>query len=211
MIWLIVLIFIAVAIVFVMHFRRQARAREAASAERMKAFLDQARAANSGAHGGAGANAGTSTPSVAPAAPAPAAARETKLEPMQTASGIRLRAPALSAPQQAAYRLLKNALVGQEVLAQVSLAAMVAPSDDVTGFAREAALRRLADTQLDFLVCDGAFKPLAAVQCGARTGKAAQDAAYAQSCVISLGMRWVELDPLALPAAEVLRQRVLEA
>lgn len=207
MIWLILLILVAAVVVFAMHFRRQARAREAASAERMKAFLDQARTGTTGATGAPGSQAGAPVPAATPVPPA--VAREAKPLPAQTVSGIRLRAPVLGAEQQAAYALLKSALVGQEVLAHVSLAAIVAPSEDVTGFAREAAQRRLTDTLLDFLVCDAAFRPLAVLQCGARAGKAAQDAAYAQSCALSLGLRWVELDPSSLPPADVLRQRVL--
>lgn len=202
MIWLILLIFIVVMVVFVMHFRRQAKAREAASAERMKAILDQAR--TSGAAGADGAKASPVTPAAAPP-------REARPQAVQTVSGISLRAPLLDAEQAAVFRQLKSALPDHEMFAQVSLAAFVAPGNDVTGFAREAAARRLTDTPVDFLVCSAALTPLAAVQCGARSGKAAEGAAYAQACAASLGVRWVELSPQALPPPQVLRQQVLGA
>lgn len=201
MIWLILLIFIVVMVVFVMHFRRQAKAREAASAERMKAILDQAR--TSGASGADGAKAAPLTPAAAP--------REARPQAVQTVSGITLRAPLLNAEQAAVFRQLNSALPDHEMFAQVSLAAFVAPGNDVTGFAREAAARRLTDTPVDFLVCSAALTPLAVVQCGARSGKAAEGAAYAQACAASLGVRWVELSPQALPPPRALRQQVLGA
>jgi Protein of unknown function (DUF2726) len=96
-------------------------------------------------------------------------------------------------------------------LARVSLIAFIQPAENLAGFAREAQERRLADAVVDFLVCDKSMKAVAAVQCGAPSGKAAQHSAFAAACVVSTGMRWVELPPNALPSREAVRATLLGA
>lgn len=188
---------------FVWNFRRQAAAREAASAERMKAFLEQARAE-------AAARAGHSA--AAPDAPAAIPVRQAPPPPSpppSLLSGFGLRTPMLNAEQQALYRLLQTGLPDHLVFACVSLAAFIQPADNVVGFAREAQERRLADVLTDFVVCDASAKAVAAVQCGARSGKAAEKAAFAAACAAATGVRWVELSPQALPPPAEIRARVL--
>lgn len=208
LVWLVLLVAIIAIAIFILNYRRQAAAREAANAERMKAFLEQARAGKS-------TDAPTPTLSAAAipaaAAPATAAASARPIKPAPDVAGFSARHPMLNAEQAALYRLLKSALPSHEVFAQVSLAAFIAPPADLTGFAREAQLRRLADAVADFVVCDSAMKVVAAVQCGARSGKAAESAAFAAACVAGVGIRWIELSPQALPTREQLAQRVLGA
>jgi hypothetical protein len=200
--WLVLLLVAVAVAVFVWNYRRQAAAREAASAERMKAFLDAARSnapANAPADEAARhAAVGGATINRTPAPVAPAAI-----------TGYVPRAPLLNAEQRALHVLLKHSLPDHEILACVSLAAFIKPADNITGFAREAQQRRLADAVADFVVCDGSMKAVAAVQCGARSGSAAQSAAFAAACAASTGVRWVEISPQALPGADDIRQRVL--
>jgi len=199
LVWLVLLVIAAVIAGFVWNYRRQAAAREAASAERMKAFLEQSRGNNATA---------------APAAPpdsvkdpvAKPAERHLKAPPNVT--GYALRAPLLNSPQRTLFHLLRVGLPEHEVFACVSLAAFIQP-DNLTGFAREAQERRLADAVVDFVVCDKSMKAVVAVQCGARSGKAAENAAFAAACIASTGLRWVEISPDVLPQRDEIRQRVL--
>jgi hypothetical protein len=197
-IWLGLLLVVVIIAVFVWNYRRQTAAREAASAERMKAFVEQARAA-----------AGSELPAAAAkTATTPVTAQGAK-PPLPLVSGFKARTQWLSSEQRALFALLKSGLSGYEVFAQVSLATFIQPADNLTGFAREAQERRLTDAVVDFLVCDGSMKAVAAVQCGPRSGKAAETAAFAAACVLSTGIRWVEMAPRALPRVEEIKQQVL--
>ena len=104
------LLVVAVVIaVFVWNFRRHAAAREAASAARMKAFLEEARAK-------AGRSA-ADTPAAAPAS-APAA-----ITPQPQTSAFTARTQLLSPDHSLLYRLLKSGLPDHDIFARVSLAA----------------------------------------------------------------------------------------
>ena len=200
--WLLILTPVVAIAVLVWNYRRQAAAREVASAERMKAFLGKAAT-------DAKADPAGSPLSAAPMPDTPAV-RGVRAQP-QAVSGFASRAQLLNAEQLAIYRLLKSALPEYEVFPQMSLSSFIQPAENLTGFAREAQMRRLADTTVDFLVCDRSMKPVATAQCGARTGKAAENAAFAAACVASTGVRWVEFSPGALPSFEGLRTWVLGA
>ena len=190
-----VLVLIVVIAVLVWNYRRQTAAREAASAERMKAFLEQARAA----------------PGRAADAPVAAVEPVTRSVRQPDIEGFTARTPLLNTEHLAFFHLLKSALPEHEIFARVSLAAFVRPAENLTGFAREAQERRLADATTDFLVCDQAAQPVAAVQNGVRSGKAAQTAAFAAACVVSTGVRWVEISPQVAVQREEIRRQVLGA
>jgi hypothetical protein len=208
--WLVVLLAVVAIAVFVWNYRRQAAAREAASAERMKAFLDAARSNAPASDAASDAPAENNKATINRTAAGTAAARATPVA-AATVSGYVPRTPLLTAEQRALHGLLKNSLPDHQVFACVSLAAFIQPADTVTGFAREAQQRRLADAVADFVVCDASLKAIAAVQCGARSGKAAESAAFAAACAASTGVRWVEISPQVLPDAADIRQRVLGA
>jgi hypothetical protein len=196
-IWLLLLLPVVAIAVLVWNYRRQAAAREAASAERMEAFF-----------GKRNADAITKTADDrAPAAPPPRGARPQ----LFAVSGFTVRAPLLSAEQLAVYQLLKSALPECEVFPCMCLSAFVLPDEKLTGFARAAQTRRLADAMVDFLVCDKHMKPLAVMQLKNSTGKVAETAAFAAACTAAIGVRWLELEPAALPAVEDLRTLVLAA
>lgn len=199
-------IVVVVVAVLVWNYRRQAAAREAASAERMKALLGKG-AGDAPVNLAdvqlktAGARSASTTPQQAVVKPKP-----------QIVSGYVARAQLLPAQYVSLYRLLQSALPQHEVYPSVSLKAFVQIAENSTGFAREAQERRLTDTEVDFLICDKAFKPLAAIHCAAnRVGKAAEMAAFTAACVVSVGMRWVELSPEAPPAPDAIRAQVLGA
>jgi hypothetical protein len=201
MFFLVLLLGIAGVGAFIWNYRRQAAAREAASAERMKAFLEQARAQVATRE-----PATLSTVSGAPAAQNPL---RTAPPLVSQLTGFVLRAPLLQGQQAVLFDLLKTALPEHAIFACVSLAAFIRPADTAVGFAREAQERRLTDAVLDFVVCDRLLNPLAAVHGAARSGKPAEAAAFAAACVVSHGLRWVDLSLQALPDAAEIRQRVL--
>ena len=200
LLWLIPVVFIGA---LVWNYRRQAAAREAASAERMKAFMEQK---------GGGANA---NPAIEPlATPAARAAPPKTALPAASPlvfSGVSARAQLIGADQLPIYQSLKNALPEYEILPRMSLAAFIQSAENLTGFAREAQQRRLADAFVDYLICDKSLTPLAAVRCGARSGAAADSTAFAAACVASAGVRWVEISPPAPIARDALRALVLGA
>ena len=198
------LLLVAVIIaVFVWSYRRQTAAREAASAERTKAFVAQARAA-------AASEKPAATTKTAASSVTSVTAQGAKSS-LPLVSGFKVRTQWLSTEQRAMHTLLKSGLPGCEIFAQVSLATIIQPAENLTGFAREAQERRLTDAVVDFLVCDGSMKAVAAVQCGLRSGKAAETTAFAAACVLSTGIRWVEIVPPALPRVDEVKQQVLGA
>lgn len=190
---------VVVIAMFIWNYRRQAAAREAASAERMKAFLEQTRA-NSSVPPADGLLA---TP---PAGPAAAARRVQPQPQMQFPAGFTARARLLDVEQTALYHLLTSALPEHAVFARVSLAACMQPTEHLTGFAREAQQRRLADATVDFLVCDTTMKPLAAI-CLTGAGGAGTHQ-FVQSCVATTELRFLVIDARALPKPDDIRSRV---
>lgn len=200
---------VVVLAVLVWNYRRQAAAREAASAERMKALLDRTT-------GGAPVN-----PAVVqlqtPATAAPAPLQSAVKPKPQVVSGFALRAQLMPADDMQIFHLLQSTLPQHEVFPRVSLTAFIQLAENLTGFAREAQERRLADAAVDFLICDKTLKPVAAVHCetgngsAGRVDKAADMAAFTAACVASVGMRWVEISPGAPPAPDAIRALVLGA
>ena len=195
--WLLLLAPVVVIAAFVWNYRRQAAAREAASAERMKAFLEQTRASPSARP----ADRQLTTPAARPAA----VARRVQPQP-QIAAGFTAHARLLNAEQTALYHLLKGALPEHAVFARVSLAACLQPAEHVTGFAREAQRRQLADATVDFLVCDSTMKPVAAICLNGAGGAGAHP--FAQSCVAETELRFMVIDARALPKPDDIRAQV---
>ncbi len=206
LLYLLPVVVVVMVVVLVWNYRRQAAAREAASAERMKALL--------------GKGAGDAVVSPVDIQLKTVGARNVSRAPLQSVvkskpqvvSGFVARAQLIPAEYVPIYRLLQSALPQHEIYPCASLKVFVQIAENLTGFAREAQERRLADAAVDFLICDKTFKPLAAIHCGAgRAGKAAEMAAFAAACVASVGMRWLELSPEAPPAPDALRAQVLGA
>jgi Protein of unknown function (DUF2726) len=208
-IFLAVLVGVVVIAVFVWNYRRQAAAREAASAERMKAFLEQARATAKMNPNSVSTGYATSPTATPAAAPVPAVKAPLPVSGVSGVNGYAVRTSLLTREQAVLYQLMKMGLPDYHVFACVNLGAFIQSTEALSGFAREAQARRLADAMVDFLVCDKSLKAVVAVQCGAPSGKAAETAAFAASCVASTGVRWVEVSPAALPRRETIREVIL--
>ena len=208
---LLLLVPLVVIGVLVWSYRRKVAAREAASAERMRALLGNSRVDTKTPPAGSAPVTATAKPSAATAKPFAdmprlPAANPATVVPLKPASvtGFSVRAQYVRAEYVPVYRLLQSVLPQHEVFPQVMLAAFIQPSPGLTGFALEAQERRLAGIEVDFLVCDSALKPVAAVHCG--TPEAVP---FAAACVAAAGMRWVAIVPDTLPAPGDLRARVL--
>jgi Protein of unknown function (DUF2726) len=225
---LMVLAPIVIIAIVVWNYRRQNAAREAASEERMKAFLEASGVAAKGGAANA-ANAvsaikaansvdaligGAATPKVTPA---PVAVTPVKTLPAppskpQVVTGFTARAQLVAAVQLPVFQLLQSALPRHAVLPRMNLAAFINPPAYETGFALEAQQRRLIDATVDFLVCDPQLKPVAVVQCKSGTpAPVPAQIAFAAACAVSTGIRWIVLAPEALPPPEDIRSRVLGA
>ena len=196
--WLLLLTPVIALAVIVWTYRRKMAAREAASSERLKEILSKVPA-----------DGAANDPRPAPFSAAAPASTSRASTPSRPPLDFALRERVLTPPQSVLYYLLKSNLPDHEVFAQVSVAAFIDVPAAVSGFEREARQRRLAAAVADFVVCDKSFKVVAAVQCGAREGNAADVAAFARACCESVSLRWVEVMPDALPKREAIRSIVL--
>ncbi len=201
MTWLFLIVPVVVIAAMVWYYQRKISAREAASADRLKAFLEKPPADEATANTvlQAGFFAPEPVANVAPPASA-SAAKE-----------YAVRAGLLTPPQRVLFYLLKTNLADCEVLAKVSVAGLIDIPARFRGFERETRERRLALVIVDFVVCDKAFKPTAVVQCRPADSGDDMHSAFARECCAVAGLRWVDVSPAALPKRETLRAVVLGA
>jgi len=73
----------------------------------------------------------------------------------------------------------------------------------VPGFEREQRLRRLAQHELDFVICDKDLRVVAAIELNQEN--AAPERELKAGCLKSAGIRLIELDPRALPRRDEIR------
>lgn len=100
------------------------------------------------------------------------------------------------------YYLLKAGLPDSEVFAGVSLARVVGAA----GEGREQQLRRLAQYQLDFVVCDKNMQVVAVVEVESAAGAdAAGDRRFKSDLLKQAGIRLIRINPAALPQREQIR------
>jgi len=110
------------------------------------------------------------------------------------------------------YRLLKAGVPDHEVFAHVTLASVVGVPDGVSGNAREQQLRRLAQYQLDFVVCDKSLRVIAAVELdSARAADAAGVQRFKADCLKAAGIRLVRVNPSEPPRREDIRSLITGA
>ena len=146
----VVLALVAIIGILIWSIKRKAREREAAGAERMKAMMDAMQAGK--AHGKPAA-----TQTIVQAATPVATSPSTGLAEFVLRSGL------LDATHLEWYDALRAALPLHTVIPRASLASFARVGDAISGFEREARERRLSSATVDFLVCDEALQPLAAV------------------------------------------------
>ena len=146
--------------------------------------------------------------SVTPAAP-PAPDRAVSSAP---AALYAVRKRVLSPPQTLLYYLLKTGLPDHLVLPRVTLAALLEAGPALVGFARDEQVRRLAALTVDFAIVDKSMQVVAVVELAvADDGSAARaDRDGARSRLDAAGIKYLELDPAALPRKDALRALVLD-
>lgn len=112
----------------------------------------------------------------------------------------------LNAHQTQLFQLLKNALPDHEVLAHVSLAAMIEVLPAGQGREREQRLRALAQHVVDCVVCSSDMQAIAAVDLEA--GSSAESR-FKSECLKAAGVRYVCVNLAALPGHEEVRGLVV--
>jgi hypothetical protein len=123
-----------------------------------------------------------------------------------------VRERVLTPPQTLVYLLLKTGLPDYVIFARFSLAAILEAGPGLSGFAREEQARRLCALSVDFLVSDRSMRPIAAVALDTDEGGsvAQADRTSARTRLSAAGVRYIELDPKALPRKDAMRTLVLE-
>jgi len=175
---------------FISSYRKKVAEREAASKERFKEmFLAQPKPAPD-----------------RPPEPVPSAGAlpVTKTPPVGVTSPVVVAAPParerfLDQRETLLYRLLKVGIPDHEIFANVSLAS-------VAGGRNEQEMRRLAQYQVNFVVCDKNMRVVAAVEFEqAGGGQALGDLHFKTECLKSAGINLVRVNPAALPRRDDIR------
>jgi hypothetical protein len=124
-----------------------------------------------------------------------------------------VRKRVLSPPQTLLYYLLKTGLPEHVILPRVTLAALLDTGPALVGFAREEQVRRLASLTVDFAVVDKNMQPVVVIELAAPDsgGAARADRDAARSRLDAAGVKYIELDPAALPRKDALRALVLDS
>lgn len=190
MAWFVLFVLVGAAAIayFVWNFRRKTAAREAASSQKFAELLRAQAPASSRPEASSAAAPATGSPAQAPAVP-PAHPPAQRF---------------LGQAETLLYYLLKTGIPDHEVFANVSLAAVVgAPG---AGAEREQQLRRLAQYQLGFVVCNKSMRVVAAVEVeSAGTVEAAGAQNFKAECLKQAGIRLVRINLAAPPRREQMR------
>jgi len=143
-----------------------------------------------------------------PASPPPPASAATESSAAAKALPAASAAPPAAAQrflgeaESQLYYLLKSGLQDFEIFAGVSLGRVVGSAGD----GREQQLRRLAQDQLDFVICDKSMQVVAVVEVEAAAGAgAAGDQRFKSDLLKQAGIRLVRINPAALPQREQIR------
>lgn len=190
MTWLLLLVPVVAIAVIVWNYRRKIAAREDAASKRFSTIFGAGRGQT--ADSSASPIAETqSTPVTPPASMAQFSRRERLLTP----GGTLL------------FYLLKTGLPDYEVFAQVSLAAVLEPTGAAGTLQREAQQRRLADSMIDFLVCDKTMKAVVVVQFAENDATAKNGPL--EKFLSDAGIRLVTVTPQTMPRRDTVRATIL--
>lgn len=155
----------------------------------------------SGVRWGQLVNAATADAGTMPAAP----------QPLPAVQGRYVRRDRLLDPAQTVlYYLLKNGLPDHEVMPQVGLANLLErPAAAVSE--GDPGLRGLVQHQVDFVICNKAMQPIAAIDLLEHEAPAALTAApdFKTQCLSQTGIRYLRLSRTALPKRQEVRAVVL--
>jgi len=124
--------------------------------------------------------------------------------PPQNAAMYSKKARLLSPPETLLYYVMKAGLPDHEIFAHVDLSAVVEVPQTVRGYEREQYQRRLARCRVDFVVCDKNTNVVAVAEFEAKT----EDAAFKIACLEKAGIRYVPIDPAAIPKREAIRRLI---
>lgn len=170
-------------------YQRKAAEKEAGRQERLALLMAESQ------RGAAAAEAETG------AAPAP------KPEPPRPGRPWAARERFLSQAEAVVYYLLKSALRrDHEIYVHVALASVVTVGTTSPGFEREQRLRRLAQHELNFVICDKDLQVVAAVELNQGAGD--EEREFKAECLKSASIRLIQLDPASLPKRDAIRALV---
>ncbi len=124
-----------------------------------------------------------------------------------------MRSRMLDPAQTVLYYLLKNGLPDHEIMPQVGLASLLDVAADIAGSEREQRLRGLAQHRIDFVVCNKAMQPVAAVDLLEQEAQATLTTApdFRTQCFAHSGIRYLRLVRSAMPGRKDIRALVLGA
>jgi hypothetical protein len=207
---LLVVMPIVVVAYIVWDHRRKMAEREAASAGRLQELLGVAALPQLAER--EGLRAPVSAAPAAPATAVPSAASLPQSAAVPAAPLYAARERVLSSPQTLLYYLLRTGLPDHVILARVTLASLLEAGPGLEGVAREEQIRRLSALTVDFVVADKGMRPVTVIDLAAHgIGGAAQaDRAATRSRLAAAGVRYLELEPTALPRKDAIRAVVLD-
>ena len=198
MAWFLLLLAVAGGVVFaIWNFRRKAAASRAASAARFEQLLKERAPA-------------AATPQ--PPSSGPSAATVPSASAKATTAAAAAPPPAtqrfLGQAESLLYYLLKAGLPGFEVFAGVSLARVVGTPGN--GRDREQRVRRLAQYQLDFVICDKSMRVVAVVDVESAAGAGtAGDESFKSDILRQAGIRVIRINLAAPPRREQVRALII--
>ena len=193
MLWFLLMLATAGVVAYgVWDYRRKIAARESASKARFdEMFKSQGVAA-------------PAKPESAPPMPATTVPAAVPTPPVSPPVAISAPGRFLGKTETLVYRLLQTALPDHEIFANVMLSTVVAAS--ASGSQSEQQARRLAQYQIDFVVCDRDLRVVAAVEVEAGAGADAVGIRhFKEECLRAAGIRLVWFDAAALPRRQEIR------
>ena len=199
----------AIAYIIWDHKRKRA-SREAASAGRIEELI--AVAAKTTPAETSVAPASDVQSAITPSATSGVAASASAAAPSPGASipaAYALRERLLSPPQTLLYYLLRTGLPDYVVFAQTPVALVLEPGAGLAAYAREEQARIFARQSVDFVIADKSTRPIAVVKLAAAAEAQHASLSLLRTWFAAVGVRYVELDPAALPRREAVRAVVL--
>jgi hypothetical protein len=172
--------------------RRKAAEREAVSAGRMEELL------------GVAAHAAQTE-----RAQAEAPAAEQHSESSVPSATFVLRERFLTPPQTLLYYLLKTGVPEYLVAAHVPIASLLDPAPHLAAYAREEQARMFARHIVDFVILDKSTRPFAVVNLISHAEGFRASSTQMKTWLSAAGLRYIELDPAALPRKDAVRALVL--
>jgi len=144
--------------------------------------------------------------SLQPAAAGPLSVEEVpaKKTPVPVATAFSRKPRLLGQRDALLYLLLRTGLPDHEVFHGLTLTAVIEPAADLRGYEREQSLRRLAQTKIDFVVCNKRLEIVAVVMFNA-DGQSQGANPNISTLLEAAGVRFVGIDPLAMPRHQQIR------